>query len=251
LKDKKIHKIGFDETSQKKGHSYITSFIDLETGELLYVAEGKDAETVHKFAKASNLDTKELKEISIDMSPAFIAGAKEVFTEAKITVDKFHVSQLVQKAFDSIRKYIGRKEKGTINKWVFFKNYQELKSEEKQLVDDLLLKYPLLDKVYQLKNNFQNLWKQADKLQASAFLSFWTDAIREFKKKALTTLANTRDKHHQKIVEVIDSKITNAILEGFNAKIQIMKKKARGYKKVENLILMVKLHCNKTPTQII
>ena len=230
LKDKKMHKIGVDETSQKKGPSYITSFMDLETGELLYVVEGKDVATVHKFAEASNLDTKDSKEISIDMSPAFIAGAKAVFTEAKITVDKFHVSQLGQKAFDSIRKYMRRKEKRTIHKGLFFKEYQELTREEKQLVDDLLLKYPLLDKVYQLKNNFQNLWKQEDKLQASAFLSYWTDAIREFKKKALTTLANTLDKHHQKIIEVIDSKITNAILEGFNAKVQTMKKKQEDIK---------------------
>jgi len=146
---------------------------------------------------------------------------------SKITVDKFQVSQLVQKAFDSIHKYIGQKEKGTINKWLFFKDYQELNAKEQQTIDDLLFKYPLLYKVYHLKNNFQKLWKQEDKLQASAFLSYWTDALREFQKKVHTKLANTFDKDHQRIIEVLESKITNAILEGFNAKVQTMKKSKR------------------------
>ena len=67
--------------------------------------------------------------------------------------------------------------------------------------------------------------------------------MRTFKKKVLTTLANTLDKHHQRIINVIDSKITNAILEGFNSKIQTLKRKARGYKDAQNLMLMVWLHC--------
>jgi transposase len=69
--------------------------------------------------------------------------------------------------------------------------------------------------------------------------------MRTFKKKVLTTLANTLDKHHQGIINVIDTKITNAILEGFNSKVQTLKRKARGYKKHDTLILMVKLHCAK------
>ena len=44
------------------------------------------------------------------------------------------------------------------------------------------------------------------------------------------------DKHHQRIINVIDTKITNAILEGFNSKIQTLKRKARGYKDFDTLI---------------
>ena len=242
----KVKKIGFDETSRKKGHDYITCFIDLDTGKLLYVVEGKDAETVVEFeqhATSQGFDKEKVSDISIDMSPAFIAGAEKVFPNAEITFDKFHVSQLVNKAFDSIRKSFGRKEGGRINKWIFFKPYEQLKKEEQAKLDELLLKYPLLDMVYELKNKFKTLWQQTDTLQASAFLSYWADTMRSFKKKVLTTLANSLDKHHQRIINVIDSNITNAILEGFNSKVQTLKRKARGYKKPENLITMVKLHC--------
>lgn len=242
----KVRRIGYDETSRKKGHDYITCFIDLDTGDLLYVTEGKGAETVVEFekkAKLQGLDKEKVSDISIDMSPAFISGAEKVFPNAEITVDKFHVSQLVQKAFDSIRKSFGRKEGGRINKWIFFKPYEQLKIEEQEELDGLLVKYPLLDMVYELKNDFKILWKQTDKFEASAFLSYWADTMRTFKKKVLTTLANTLDRHHQRIINVIESKITNAILEGFNSKVQTLKRKARGYKEFDTLMIVVKLHC--------
>lgn len=247
----KVRRIGYDETSRKKGHDYISCFIDLDTGELLYVIEGKSSETVIEFEKQAallGLEKEQITDISIDMSPAFISGAEKVFPNAQITFDKFHVSQLVQKAFDKIRKSFGRKEGGSINKWIFFNPYDKLKKEEQEYLDGLLVKYPLLDMVYELKNDFKLLWQQEDKLKASAFLSFFADKMRSFKKKALTTLANSLDKHHRRIINVVETKITNAILEGFNSKIQTLKRKARGYKDVNNLILMVRLHCAKQPT---
>ncbi|MFK7947249.1 MAG: transposase [Saprospiraceae bacterium] len=122
----KVERIGYslprhlrDETSRKKGHDYITCFIDLDTGELLCVVEGKGAETVVEFerqGKLQGLDEENVSDITIDMSPAFISGAEKIFPNAEITFDKFHMSQLVQKAFDNIRKYFGRKEGGRINK---------------------------------------------------------------------------------------------------------------------------------------
>lgn len=243
---RKVKRIGFDETSKKKGHKYITSFIDLDTGELLYIGEGKSSEVVEEFAEVGvtqGLDIDKVSDVSIDMSPAFIAGATQVFPKATITVDKFHVSQLVQKAFDGIRKSVGRLEGGTINKWLFFKPMEKLKEQEVETIETLFLKYPLLQDVYQLKNDFKMLWEQESKKEASAFLSFWADKMRAFKKKGLTRLANTLDKHHERIIHVIESKINNAILEGFNSKVQLLKRKARGYKETKNLILIIQLHC--------
>lgn len=79
LKNKNLRKIGFDETSQKKVHSYITSFIDLETAKLLYVVAGKSAGTIHQFAEDLKIDKAQITDISIDISPAFMAGAEENF----------------------------------------------------------------------------------------------------------------------------------------------------------------------------
>lgn len=91
----KVRQIGYDETLRKKRHDYITCFIDLDTGDLLYVVEGKGAETVVEFErklKSQGLDKEKVSNISIGTSPAFISGAEKVFPNAEITFDKFHVS---------------------------------------------------------------------------------------------------------------------------------------------------------------
>lgn len=250
-----VKKIGLDETSRKKGHDYITCFIDLDTGELLHIVEGKSAEVISKFEKVATskgLDKEQVRDISIDMSHAFISGIEKVFPKATITFDKFHVSQMIQKAFDSVRKSVGKQEEcKRINKWIFFKDYMELTEDERVQLDHLFNKYPLLERVYQLKNDFKRLWQFTNKIEASEYLSYWTDTAKTLKHSTLTKLAKTLDKHHQRIINVIDSKINTAPLEGFNSKVQTLKRKARGYKHFNNLITIVKLHCAKKPTQMV
>jgi len=244
----RVKRIGFDETSKKKGHDYISCFIDLDTGELLMVVEGKGAEVVTKFvqaAKSQGFRPEEVTDISVDMSPAFGAGIKINLPGAKVTYDKFHVSQLIQKAFDSIRKGVARKLGERFNKWMFFKNGGQLSREEQLRLEEVLQANPLLDLAYEMKNNFKILWQQPTKEQASAFLSFWADLARTLKRKTMTTLANSLDKFHQGIIEYFESSITNAVLEGFNSKVQTMKRNARGYRNTETLMLMIRWHCAK------
>ena len=242
----KVKRIGFDETSKKKGHNYVTCFIDLDTGDLLMIEEGKDAQVVESFvqkAEKQGLKRENISDVSVDMSPAFGAGIAQSLPDATITYDKFHVSQLVQKAFDSMRKTIARRAGRTFNKWIFFKDQSALKATEQQELNSLLAAYPELDVVYEMKNNFKLLWQQPDKISASAFLSFWTDFAKTLKRKTMTTVAKTLDKHHQGIIQYFDSLLTNASLEGFNSKIQTMKRNARGYKNTETLMLMIRWHC--------
>jgi len=177
------------------------------------------------------------------MSAAFGAGIKRNFSQAKVIYDKFHVSQLVQKAFDKVRKSVARKAQKRLNKWIFLKDPQSLSSEQAAQLDQLLHEYPILDKAYQMKNSFKLLWEQPNKEKGSAFLCFWTDCIKELHQKAFYKLAKTLNKFHQGIIQVFDSRLTNARLEGLNSIIQTMKRNARGYKDVENLKILIRLHC--------
>lgn len=102
-----LTQIAFDETSKKKGHNYVSIFLDLESGNLLWVEEGKSAQTVTQSVQAmeeQGLKKENITDVSIDFSPAFQAGTKANFSNANITFDKFHVSQLVQRAMDALVK---------------------------------------------------------------------------------------------------------------------------------------------------
>jgi len=101
-----VVKIGIDETSLKKNHNYITLFVDLEEKRTLFVTDGKDHETVERFAgdlRRHGGEKKQIEFVSADMSPAFIKGVKENLPEAEITFDKFHVIKGINDAVNQVR----------------------------------------------------------------------------------------------------------------------------------------------------
>ncbi len=72
-----VRRIGVDETSRRKGHCYITQFVDLDTRRTLFAVEGKDSETFGAFKtelQRKGVDPAQIKLISMDMSSAFICG---------------------------------------------------------------------------------------------------------------------------------------------------------------------------------
>ena len=89
-----VTSVAFDETASRRGHNYVSLFVDLPRHRVLFVADGKDAGTVDAFAKdlaAHGGNPEAVAEVCIDMSPAFIAGTAESLPNAQITFDKFHV----------------------------------------------------------------------------------------------------------------------------------------------------------------
>jgi transposase len=93
-----IDSIGLDETSRAKGHEYITLFVDLQQRRTIFITEGKDNLTVARFAydfQNHNGSIKKIKNVSCDMSPAFIKGVKTYLPEAEITFDKFHILKII------------------------------------------------------------------------------------------------------------------------------------------------------------
>ena len=102
-----LEQIGFDETSTKKGHNYVTTLVDLKERRVLYSTKGKGSETIDKsvdYLKQKEVPTKKIKQVCIDMSPSFISGCKKYLPEAAVTFDKFHVVKEINKAMDELRK---------------------------------------------------------------------------------------------------------------------------------------------------
>lgn len=102
-----ITRIAVDETSSRRGHRYVTLFVDVDSKRVIFAIEGKDASVIQSFKQ--HLENKGIEATSIlecccDMSPAFIKGIEEAFPKAHITFDKFHVMKLVNEAVDKVRR---------------------------------------------------------------------------------------------------------------------------------------------------
>jgi len=94
--------IGIDETSRKKGHDYVTVAVDLQQRRVVFVTEGKDEKTIDKLKghfEKKEVSPDQIKQVSIDMSPAFIAGVSNNFPNAEITFDRFHIVKLLNEAW--------------------------------------------------------------------------------------------------------------------------------------------------------
>ena len=248
LKD--VKKLNIDETSRKKGHDYVTNFIDGDTGELLDIQKGKGAKTIERFVKkglSKGLNPSQITDISIDMSPSFICGCEFYFPQAMISFDKFHVSQLINRCFDEFRKKQGRKLGERLPKWAIVKPMEKLSAKEYEKMSIYLDQLPQLDRFHQHKNRFSELWTYEDPEQGAVYLAFWIgylhDMAIEFKDKKMMTLTKTLNKHFDRIINVLKSGMDNSISEAFNNNVQIMKRVARGYKKFEQYIQMIKIHC--------
>lgn len=247
---KDVKKLNIDETSRKKGHDYVTNFIDGDTGELLDIQKGKGAKTIERFVKkglSKGLDPSKITDISIDMSPSFICGCEFYFDEAMISFDKFHVSQLINRCFDEFRKKQARGLGEKLPKWAIVKPIEKLSAKEYQKMSTFLDQLPQLDRFHEHKNKFSELWTYENSEEGAIYLAFWIgylqDMAVEFKDKKMMTLVKTLNKHFDRIINVLKSGMDNSISEAFNNNVQIMKRVARGYKKFENYIQMIKIHC--------
>lgn len=235
--------LGIDETSSKKGHDYLTVAIDMETSRVVHVTEGKGADTIEKIA--AYLDEKgsppdQIEQVCIDLSPSFISGVNKAFKSASIVFDRFHVKALLNKAMDELRKSELRRHH-TIKgfKYLFLKSEQNLSSKQKEQRNIFIEMLPTIGHAYRLKILFDDFWNMRSQEKAMSFLAYWCDLAEDAKIEPFLKFAKTVKEHWQGIVNYTKYKITNGILEGTNSKIQLAKRRARGYRNKKNFINMI------------
>ena len=242
-----ITTICVDETSERKGHKYITLFANKVTGYVLYVCKGKDASTVGNFFTellSHHGNPSKITQACCDMSPAFISGITEYFVNAHIIFDKFHVMQLVNKAVDEVRR-IDQVKNVLLKKtrYIWLKNPENLTEKQTELLASLRTMELKTARAYQMKLNLQHFWSIPDRETAEVYLKKWYFWLTHSKLEPMIDVAKTIKKHWNGIMNYIDFKITNGLMEGLNSIVQTLKRSARGYRNTDNFILMIYLRC--------
>lgn len=242
----KVRQVGIDETSSKRGHNYVSLFVDLEGPKVLFVTEGKDASTVERFKQdliEHNGTPENIKEVCSDMSPAFISGVEKQFPDAQITFDKFHIMKIINEAVDEVRRQ-EQKERPELarTRYIWLKNPGNLKLSQVKTLEDLTLKNLNLktSRAYHIRLNFQELFSQPPHM-AEAFLKKWFFWATHSRLEPIKQAAYTIKRHWNGVLRWFQSNINNGILEGINSLIQAAKAKARGYRTTRNLTAMTYL----------
>jgi transposase len=245
-----VEQVGMDETSRKKGHNYVSLFVDLEESRVLFATDGKDASTVERFKQDlidHGGDPGSIEEMCCDMSPAFISGVEKQFPEAHLTFDKFHVMKILNDAVDQVRRAeIKDRPELKGSRYVWLKNQKNLKESQVALLEQLSVKKLNLktSRAYHIRLNFQELYEQPAEA-AEAFLKKWYFWATHSRLEPIKEAAYTIKRHWDGVLRWFTSKISNGILEGINSLVQAAKARARGYRTKRNLITMIYLIAGK------
>lgn len=241
LKD--VHHIGVDETSRCKGHDYITQFMDLDTKRTIFVTQGKDSITFKRFkawlvAQGGKEDN--IQSISMDMSRAFITGARSCFPKADIIFDKFHIFKALNEAVDKVRRLEHRETKLLKgHRFTLLYNQRNLSMKKKLELETLLLTYPTIGKAYGFKEAFADIFDNITKT-SSRKLSRWCKLVEDSAIKPMVDFVGSIRTHLFGIKTMFQqANINNGILEGMNAKIQLAKRRARGFYNIDNFKYMI------------
>ena len=248
---KLVRRIGIDEFSTRKGHVYKTIVVDLDTGRIIHVGDGKGKEALEGFWKRVRRNKVKIEIVTSDLSAAFIASVMENAPGAIHVYDKFHVTKLVNEAVDTVRRLVYAQEtdlerrkiiKGS--RWLLLtKDRDDFDDEKKKRLDNILETNKPLFQAYYLKEDIDQIWMQHSKEEGERQLQYWCERAKETKLAPFIKVANTLMGRRTGILAWYDAPVTNAMLEGINNKIKVMKRRAYGYRDDEYFkMLLLGLH---------
>jgi transposase len=236
---KHLCQIAIDEISIAKGHRYLTVVLDLQSGAVVFVGDGKGGEALRPFWKRLRRSKAKVEAVAMDMSPAYREAVSKHLPGAVIVFDHFHVIKLFNGKLSDLRRQLYRRAtadsdrhilKGT--RWLLLKNPENLdpeRNEQQRLEEALKLNQPLAT-AYYLKEELRQFWSQDDKEKAEAFLNDWIARAQATNIKVLKTFAKTLFSHREGMLAYYDYRISSGRLEGTNNKIKTMKRQAYGFR---------------------
>ena len=239
---KNLKEIAIDEIAIGKGHAYFTVVLDLRSGAVVYVGEGKGVDALTPFWKRLRASHAKIKAVATDMSKAYIRAVRDHLPKAVHVFDHFHVIKLFNEKLTAFRRDLFRQLtdedereilKGT--RWLLLKNPENLdpkRNEQQRLADALALNTPLTI-VYYLKEDLRQIWWQTSKAAARRVLDDWIRRARATDIGMLQKFANTLEDHRDGILAYYDYRISTGPLEGINNKIKTMNRQAYGFRNRE------------------
>ena len=240
-----VRRLMIDETSARKGHKYVTSVVDADTRQLLFMTEGREGQSVAAFVaelRAHGGSPAQIELVAMDMSPAFEKGVREHLPGARIVFDHFHLMQMAGKALDDVRKELrraGAELSGAL--WALRGNEWTRSAEHTALRAKLCKDYPKLGRAVMLREYLQDVLSDED----PAALRAWVTRARRARLLPFRKLADSVMEHWDGITAFLQTRVTNGVIEAINGLLQLAKRMARGFRSFQNFRLMALLKAGK------
>ena len=163
---KHLRRIAIDEIAVAKGHRYLTLVMDLDSGAVVFVGDGKGADALKPFWKRLRPSGAKIEAVAMDMSAAYRGAVSTHLKKAVIVFDHFHVIKLYNGKLSDLRRSLYHRAEADQKKvlkgsrWLLLKNPENLdteKDEKSRLEEALALNQPLAT-AYYLKEDLRRFW---------------------------------------------------------------------------------------------
>jgi transposase len=179
---KHLRHIAIDEIAIAKGHRYLTVVLDLETGAVVFVGDGKGADALKPFWRRLRGSRAKIVAVAMDMSGGYRAAVSAHLPKATIVFDHFHVVKLFNDKLSQLRRDLYREATEVLHKevlkgtrWLLLKDPEDLdeQRDERRRLEEALALNKSLAVAYYMKEDLRRFWDQPGKRFATAFLNDW------------------------------------------------------------------------------
>lgn len=243
-------RIGIDEIAYEKGHKYLTIVRDLDLNCVIWVGIKRKKETLDSFFnEIGEVKSYKIKLAVLDMWDPYIASIKDHCPRADMVFDKFHIIKKVNQALDEIRKkeFADATVKEKLNmkrkRFIILKRHKNLSETQLERLDELMKNNETLYKSYLLKEQISDIFDENDCDTASNRLSEWIKNVQNSAIIPFEKVVKTLRKYSYGVHNYFKHKVTNAGSEGFNTKINVVRRKAYGYWDLDYFILKIFQAC--------
>jgi transposase len=245
-------RFGVDEKSFAKGHKYETLVYDIDNGTVEYVADNREQSSLEEYYRQFSKEQRaQVQSVAMDMWDPYIAATKAYIPDAekKIVFDRFHVMKYVVDAVDKVRKdeHATLKAQGDDvlkgTKYLWLWSQENVPQWRKEEFDSLRNRDLKVCKAWAIKENFRNMWEYRYEGCMRKYFDEWYWWATHSRLDPIINAAKTLKRHIDNVVTYARHRITNALGESLNAKIEKVKRFACGYRNREHYKTAIYFHC--------
>ena len=254
-----IDAIGVDEIQYAKGHKYLTLVYQIDPGvtRLLWVGKERTIESFRGFfAVIGDEVTSKIAVVCSDMWEPYLKVIREKCSEALHILDRFHIVAKMNKALDEVRAGEARRMalEGRLpllkkSRWLLLKREENLKTEQRFRLRDLLRYNLTTVRAYLLKEAFQQLWDYNSPRWAGNFLDQWCRQVMRSRIEPMKKIARSLRQHRELILNFFRAQklLSSGVVEGLNNKAKVTMRKSYGFRTLRCLELALYHSLGKLP----
>tara|TARA_R100000149_G_C5863663_1_gene128918 strand:- start:186 stop:1376 length:1191 start_codon:yes stop_codon:yes gene_type:complete len=237
--------LGIDEHFFTRKKGYATTLVDLKNHKVFDVVLGRSQASLHSYLKRLP-GREQVRLVVMDLSETYRQIARQYFPNAQIVADRFHVVRLVNHHFLKLWQQQdpeGRRHRGLLS--LMRRHRWRLRPDQQQSLDRYLAQYPVLKALYFAKQKLAGFLviKNVNAKRAKKLLPLFLRLIAQLEQSPAKALANTLTSWLEPIVRMWRFSKSNGITEGFHTKMEMISRRAYGFRNFENYRLRVLAQC--------